>query len=310
MYQRRSRMKFFYKEPGGAPPPAPAPPPQPRDPHVGRLIKIPASIALKIKGLDSAPCSESGSVASREPRAVYAAKGCGWESLMKSVTLGNVTMSHRTRERPAECLASLPLNYDRSAARSTRELVHSLQMYCKLFAVDGKGALRPRRATGARRQRDPSSNLFNLPCQNRYIIKMSSPHDRDTNPRHCRTKLNNNLIVPIRCGVTPLAVRAGAGGPARGCVHTMTCDIAASEVRELHQEKNALTDNISKTQFMFTHPVSFERRKRTTVSRIGNKVVRVVVGDRPSPSADGGRELMSDWRTRRCDFASLTVNNL
>ncbi|GBP68363.1 hypothetical protein EVAR_99039_1 [Eumeta japonica] len=26
---------------------------------------------------------------------------CGWESLMKSVTLGNVTMSHRTRE-PAE----------------------------------------------------------------------------------------------------------------------------------------------------------------------------------------------------------------
>ncbi|GBP21304.1 hypothetical protein EVAR_11699_1 [Eumeta japonica] len=34
-------------------------------------------------------------------------KGCGWESLMKNVTLGNVTMSHRTRERPAECLASL-----------------------------------------------------------------------------------------------------------------------------------------------------------------------------------------------------------
>ncbi|GBP32813.1 Poly polymerase [Eumeta japonica] len=34
-------------------------------------------------------------------------QGCGWESLMKNVTLGNVTMSHRTRERPAECLASL-----------------------------------------------------------------------------------------------------------------------------------------------------------------------------------------------------------
>ncbi|GBP10395.1 hypothetical protein EVAR_91366_1 [Eumeta japonica] len=46
---------------------------------------------------------------------------CGWESLLESVTLGNVTMSHRTRERSAECLASLPLNYDRSAARSTRE---------------------------------------------------------------------------------------------------------------------------------------------------------------------------------------------
>ncbi|GBP61062.1 hypothetical protein EVAR_48561_1 [Eumeta japonica] len=34
-------------------------------------------------------------------------ESCGWESLMKNVTLGNVTMSHRTRERPAECLASL-----------------------------------------------------------------------------------------------------------------------------------------------------------------------------------------------------------
>ncbi|GBP52412.1 hypothetical protein EVAR_4695_1 [Eumeta japonica] len=29
---------------------------------------------------------------------VYMDGGCGWESLMKSVTLGNVTMSHRTRE--------------------------------------------------------------------------------------------------------------------------------------------------------------------------------------------------------------------
>ncbi|GBP03840.1 hypothetical protein EVAR_45460_1 [Eumeta japonica] len=29
---------------------------------------------------------------------------CGWESLMKSVTLGNVTMSHRTRERPPNAL--------------------------------------------------------------------------------------------------------------------------------------------------------------------------------------------------------------
>ncbi|GBP01889.1 Lipase member H [Eumeta japonica] len=46
--------------------------------------------------------------------------GCGWESLMKNVTLGNVTMSHRTRERPARPCVSLPLNYDRSAARSTR----------------------------------------------------------------------------------------------------------------------------------------------------------------------------------------------
>ncbi|GBP16217.1 hypothetical protein EVAR_93591_1 [Eumeta japonica] len=36
----------------------------------------------------------------------------------KGVTLGNVTMSHRTRERPAECLASLSHSYDRSAARA------------------------------------------------------------------------------------------------------------------------------------------------------------------------------------------------
>ncbi|GBP35787.1 hypothetical protein EVAR_20641_1 [Eumeta japonica] len=42
-------------------------------------------------------------------------------------------MSHRTRERPAECL---PLSHSTMIglrARSTRELVHSLQMYCKLL---------------------------------------------------------------------------------------------------------------------------------------------------------------------------------
>ncbi|GBP55491.1 Dehydrogenase patE [Eumeta japonica] len=36
----------------------------------------------------------------------------------KGVTLGNVTMSHRTREGPPNACVSLPLNYDRSAARS------------------------------------------------------------------------------------------------------------------------------------------------------------------------------------------------
>ncbi|GBP89350.1 hypothetical protein EVAR_18017_1 [Eumeta japonica] len=49
-------------------------------------------------------------------------RGCGWESLMKSVTLGNVTMSHRTRERPAECLASLSHSTMIGLPRSTREL--------------------------------------------------------------------------------------------------------------------------------------------------------------------------------------------
>ncbi|GBP46147.1 hypothetical protein EVAR_26592_1 [Eumeta japonica] len=50
---------------------------------------------------------------------------------LKSVTLGNVTMSHR-RERPAEW--SLSHSTMIGLPRSTRELVHSLQMYCKLFS--------------------------------------------------------------------------------------------------------------------------------------------------------------------------------
>ncbi|GBP16206.1 hypothetical protein EVAR_9917_1 [Eumeta japonica] len=33
----------------------------------------------------------------------------GWSHLRKSVTLGNVTMSHRTRESSPECLASPPI---------------------------------------------------------------------------------------------------------------------------------------------------------------------------------------------------------
>ncbi|GBP66906.1 hypothetical protein EVAR_60963_1 [Eumeta japonica] len=44
-------------------------------------------------------------------------------------------MSHRTRERPAECLASLSHSTMIGLPRSTRELVHSLQMYCKLFEL-------------------------------------------------------------------------------------------------------------------------------------------------------------------------------
>ncbi|GBP67199.1 hypothetical protein EVAR_47758_1 [Eumeta japonica] len=41
-------------------------------------------------------------------------------------------MSHRTRERPAECLASLSHSTMIGLPRA-RELVHSLQMYCKLL---------------------------------------------------------------------------------------------------------------------------------------------------------------------------------
>ncbi|GBP47878.1 hypothetical protein EVAR_33594_1 [Eumeta japonica] len=40
---------------------------------------------------------------------------------LKSVTLGNVTMSHRTREARRMPCVSLPLNYDRSAARAALE---------------------------------------------------------------------------------------------------------------------------------------------------------------------------------------------
>ncbi|GBP12407.1 hypothetical protein EVAR_75825_1 [Eumeta japonica] len=56
-------------------------------------------------GTSTAPRAPGGRTARirRHP----ARRSCGWESLMKNVTLGNVTMSHRTRERPAECLASL-----------------------------------------------------------------------------------------------------------------------------------------------------------------------------------------------------------
>ncbi|GBP52849.1 hypothetical protein EVAR_39012_1 [Eumeta japonica] len=48
--------------------------------------------------------------------------GCGWESLMKSVTLGNVTMSHRTRERPPNALRLSHSTMIGLRARSTREL--------------------------------------------------------------------------------------------------------------------------------------------------------------------------------------------
>ncbi|GBP79196.1 hypothetical protein EVAR_53062_1 [Eumeta japonica] len=44
--------------------------------------------------------------------AAHVANGCGWGHF-ESVTLGNVTMSHRTRGPPNAL--RLPLNYDRSA---------------------------------------------------------------------------------------------------------------------------------------------------------------------------------------------------
>ncbi|GBP85663.1 hypothetical protein EVAR_60007_1 [Eumeta japonica] len=59
-----------------------------------------------------------GGVDHRNPHALD--KNCGWESLLKNVTLGNVTMSHRTRERPPNLLRLSPLNYDRSAANTPR----------------------------------------------------------------------------------------------------------------------------------------------------------------------------------------------
>ncbi|GBP82845.1 hypothetical protein EVAR_34509_1 [Eumeta japonica] len=79
-----------------------------------------------------ATCLTSGASIVATPCHLYVRSACcGWESLMKNVTLGNVTMSHRTRE-PAECLASLSHSTMIGLPR-TRELVHSLQMYCKLL---------------------------------------------------------------------------------------------------------------------------------------------------------------------------------
>ncbi|GBP60150.1 hypothetical protein EVAR_41840_1 [Eumeta japonica] len=65
-------------------------------------------------------------------------------------------MSHRTRERPAECLASLSHSTMIGLrARSTRELVHSLQMYCKLLALSfaPSVALRARSGVDSGRRR-------------------------------------------------------------------------------------------------------------------------------------------------------------
>ncbi|GBP95062.1 hypothetical protein EVAR_66606_1 [Eumeta japonica] len=94
-----------------------------RDMPHGRLLKPGA-----VSGAGSSPAprevAEDGAPSPTPKRARYhgsvswtldAGRGCGWESLMKSVTLGNVTMSHRTRGPPNA--VSLPLNYDRSAAR-------------------------------------------------------------------------------------------------------------------------------------------------------------------------------------------------
>ncbi|GBP61339.1 Calmodulin-binding transcription activator 1 [Eumeta japonica] len=61
-------------------------------------------------------------------------------------------MSHRTRERPAECLASLSHStMIVFRARSTRELVHSLQMYCKLLPKSGSMLLYSRKKVRYRR---------------------------------------------------------------------------------------------------------------------------------------------------------------
>ncbi|GBP98446.1 hypothetical protein EVAR_70017_1 [Eumeta japonica] len=94
-------------------------------------------------------------------------------------------MSHRTRERPAECLASLSHSTMIGLPRAALELVHSLQMYCKLLGA-------PLAANGA------GSYSFNV-----------IPSAR---PRRC--------VIRTSCGVSQLlnsgvAAAAGAAPSAR-----------------------------------------------------------------------------------------------
>ncbi|GBP27398.1 hypothetical protein EVAR_17098_1 [Eumeta japonica] len=55
---------------------------------------------------------------------------------LKSVTLGNVTMSHRTREAMNAASLSHSTMIGLPARSALEELVHSLQMYCKLLFFD------------------------------------------------------------------------------------------------------------------------------------------------------------------------------
>ncbi|GBP30532.1 hypothetical protein EVAR_94712_1 [Eumeta japonica] len=57
----------------------------------------PVNIEPTLPSHDRARFGESGLVPCNW---LQLGEGCGWESLMKSVTLGNVTMSHRTRGPP------------------------------------------------------------------------------------------------------------------------------------------------------------------------------------------------------------------
>ncbi|GBP59706.1 hypothetical protein EVAR_48675_1 [Eumeta japonica] len=105
----------------------------------GYLLKEPSVARAGRRSLDRAPCRRklNKSLATRSVTGKRSSAALGWSKCRpehrimgvmiagggrrarpgeplrlgvtyeKSVTLGNVTMSHRTRERPAECLASL-----------------------------------------------------------------------------------------------------------------------------------------------------------------------------------------------------------
>ncbi|GBP73933.1 hypothetical protein EVAR_103159_1 [Eumeta japonica] len=78
---------------------------------------------------------------------------CGWESLMKSVTLGNVTMSHRTREGLPNALRLSHSNYDRRPDRPLRP---------EWFAGAGADVRPDRRLTCSPGQEGSGSRRCNL----------------------------------------------------------------------------------------------------------------------------------------------------
>ncbi|GBP50178.1 hypothetical protein EVAR_42859_1 [Eumeta japonica] len=81
------------------------------------LLPFNDHVYSSVRAHSPSPCKEASfqNLITRQVESQNDHANVGLGVTLKSVTLGNVTMSHRTRERPAECLASLPLNYDRSA---------------------------------------------------------------------------------------------------------------------------------------------------------------------------------------------------
>ncbi|GBP64168.1 AT-rich interactive domain-containing protein 5B [Eumeta japonica] len=129
-----------------------------------------------------ASCYQFRAARVRVSASVRVAVGLRLGVTYENVTLGNVTMSHRTREARRMPCVSLPLNYDRSAARSTRELVHSLQMYCKLLSFHWRFfAAAPTKRFVPLPTTPPNSRRLSSPPP--YFIGSAPPVPRARTPR-------------------------------------------------------------------------------------------------------------------------------